>query len=141
MTTPNILLLYGNDVYGMNRRLAEFESMFADPTSASMNMTRLDGSSLTEDELNNAVNALPFLAKQRLVLLSNPSTHYTTPDRREKFCEFLEKAPDTTRLVISEHVELKWKKTRAEQDKEDDKNWPVKWFRKKELGLERFALP
>ena len=141
MAAPNIILLYGNDEYGMNRRLAEFESMFGDPTSASMNLTRLEASSMTDDELNNAVNALPFLAKQRLVLLSSPSRRYTTPEARDKFCNFLEKAPETTKLVIAEHVDLKWKKLKADQDKEDDKNWPVKWFRKKGLGLERFALP
>jgi DNA polymerase III subunit delta len=141
MATPNMLLLYGNDEYAMNRRLAEFESMFSDPTSASMNMTRLEGGSWTEDDLNNAVNAMPFLAKQRLVLLERPSERYSTPERREKFCGFLEKAPETTRLVITEHVELKWKPHKADQDKEDDRNWPVKWFRKKGLGLERFALP
>jgi DNA polymerase III subunit delta len=141
MPTPNILLIYGNDEYAINRRLGELESMFGDPTSASMNMTRLEGASLSEDELNNAVNAMPFLAKQRLVIVSNASGHYVAPERRKKFCEFIEKAPETTRLVLREDMETRILRDKAKQDKEDDKNWLVKWFRKSELALERCALP
>jgi DNA polymerase-3 subunit delta len=141
MATPNILLIYGNDEYAINRRLAEFESMFSDPTSASMNLTRLEGSSMTEDELNNAVNAMPFLAKQRLVLLSNPSARYATPDRRRKFCEFIEKTPATARLVIREDMETRTLRDKAKQEREDDRNWLVKWFRKSGLDLERCGLP
>lgn len=141
MPTPNILLIYGNDEYAINRRLAEFDSMFGDPTSASMNMTRLEGASMTEDELNNAVNAMPFLAKQRLVIVSNPSGRYISPERRKKFCEFIEKAPDTTRLVLREDMETRTLRDKDKQQKEDDKNWLVKWFRKSGLGLERCALP
>src|SRR5512140_1299148 len=123
MTAPNLILLYGNDEYAIHRRLAEFEATFGDPTSASMNLARLEGSAIGDDALNNAVNAMPFLAEQRVVLLVRPSLRYTTPEQRDKFCEFLEKAPPSTRLVLAELVELKWRKTREEQDKEDDKTW------------------
>ncbi len=141
MATPNVLLIYGNDEYAIHRRVAELESMFGDPTSASMNLTRLEGSSMSEDELNNAVNAMPFLAKQRLVIVSNPSGRYTTPERRKKFCEFMEQAPETTRLVIREDMDTRTLRDKARQDKEDDRNWLVKWFRKSGLSLERCALP
>lgn len=136
-----VTLLYGNDEYAIRRRLAEFESIFDDPSSASMNMARLEARTTTEDDLNNAVNAMPFLAKQRLVVLSGPSSRYTTPDARKKFCEFLEKVPPTTSLVIREDMELKTLKDKSKQDKEDDRNWLVKWFRKSGLRLERCALP
>jgi DNA polymerase-3 subunit delta len=96
---------------------------------------------MRDDDLNNAVNAMPFLAKQRLVILNNPSARYTAPETRKKFFEFLEKVPPTTRLVIVEPVELKHKKTKDEQEKEDNKHWLVKWVRKAGPGLERFAMP
>lgn len=141
MTSPNVILLYGNDEFAMKRRLGEFASMFSDPTSADMNTARLEARTMSEDDLNNAVNAMPFLAKQRLVLLSNPSARYATPEAHKKFCAFLEKVPPTARLVITEHLDLKYRKTKAEQEKEDDKHWLVKWVRKSGLGLERHALP
>ncbi len=141
MPQHNVVFLYGNDEFAMKRRLAEFASLFTDPSSAEMNTARLEARTMSENDLNNAVNAMPFLAKQRLVVLSNPSARYGTPEARKKFFGFLEKVPPTTRLVIVEQVELKHKKTRAEQEKEDDKHWLVKWVRKAGLGLERYGLP
>jgi DNA polymerase III subunit delta len=137
----NVILLYGNDEFALRRRLDQFSASFTDPTSAAMNMARLEARSMTEDDLNNAVNAMPFLAKQRLVMLANPSVRYATPQSRKKFCEFLEKVPPTTRLVITEFVELKTYKDKARQESEDEKHWPVRWFKKAGLGLERYGLP
>ncbi|MGZ9235947.1 MAG: hypothetical protein ACXW4E_10520, partial [Anaerolineales bacterium] len=99
---PNIYFLFGNDEFAITRKLKGFEADFTDPTSADMNTARLDARSMSEDDLNNAVNAMPFLAKRRLVLLQNPSSKYNNPSARKKFLEFVEKAPDTTRVVLYE---------------------------------------
>ncbi|MGZ6316375.1 MAG: DNA polymerase III subunit delta, partial [Anaerolineales bacterium] len=141
MPTSNVTFLYGNDEFAIRQRLAEFGALFDDPSSADMNTARLEARTMSEDDLNNAVNAMPFLAKQRLVMLSNPSARYTTPQVRKKFFEFIEKAPPTTRLVITEHLDLKNNRDRSKQQQDDDKHWLVKWIRKSGLGLERFALP
>jgi DNA polymerase III subunit delta len=138
----NVIFLYGNDEFAMRRRLGEFNALFDDPTSAEMNTARLEARSMSDDDLNNAVNAMPFLAKQRLVMLSNPSARYATPQTRKKFLDFVEKVPPTTRLVITEDVEVKsFRGDKSRQDKEDDKHWLVKWIKKAGLGLERYALP
>jgi len=126
----SVILLYGNDEFAIRRRLAEFGGLFTDASSAGMNTARLEARTMSEDDLNNAVNAMPFLAKQRLVMLANPSARYSNPQARKRFCEFLEKVPPTARLIITESVE----------PREEDKHWLVKWIRKAGLGLERFAL-
>lgn len=130
---PNLYFLFGNDEFAISRRLKEFESDFPDPTSADMNTARLEARSMSEDDLNNAVNAMPFLAKRRLVLLQNPSSKYNNPNARKKFFEFLEKAPETTRLVMFESVE----------PKEAEKHWLVKWAEKnsKLIQTKAFMLP
>ena len=130
---PNLYFLFGNDEFAITRKLKEFESDFTDPTSADMNTARLEARSMSEDDLNNAVNAMPFLAKRRLVLLQNPSSKYNNPNTRKKFFEFLEKAPDTTRLVMFESVE----------PKEAEKHWLVKWAEKnnKLMQAKAFMLP
>ncbi len=115
--------------------------MFSDPSSAGMNTARLEARTMSEDELNNAVNAMPFLAKQRLVMISNPSARYSTPQARKKFCEFVEKVPPTARLIITEDVELRNYRDKSRQEKEDEKHWLVKWIKKAGLGIERFSLP
>ena len=130
---PHLYFLFGNDEFAITRKLKEFESDFTDPTSADMNTARLDGRSMDENDLNNAVNAMPFLAKRRLVLLQNPSSKYNNPSARKKFLEFLEKAPDTTRLVMYESVE----------PKEAEKHWIIKWAQKdsKRIQTKAFMLP
>jgi DNA polymerase-3 subunit delta len=130
---PNLYFLFGNDEFAITRKLKEFESDFPDPTSADMNTARLDGRALDENDLNNAVNAMPFLAASRLVLLQNPSSKYNNPNTRKKFLEFLGKAPETTRLVLYESVE----------PKEADKHWLIKWAEKnsKAIQTKAFMLP
>jgi DNA polymerase-3 subunit delta len=130
---PNLYFLFGNDEFAITRKLKEFEADFPDPTSADMNTARLDGRSLDENDLNNAVNAIPFLAKRRLVLLQNPSSKYNNPTTRKKFFEFLEKAPESTRLVMYESVE----------PREAEKHWLVKWAEKdnKRIQTKAFMLP
>ena len=127
---PNVYFLYGNDEFAISRKLKDFESDFTDPTSADMNTARLDARSMGEDDLSNAVNAMPFLAKSRLVLLANPSAKYNNPSVRKKFLEFVEKAPDTTRLVMYESVE----------PRDVEKHWLVKWAEKNSQLIQTKAL-
>jgi DNA polymerase III subunit delta len=130
---PNIYFLFGNDEFAISRRLKDFESDFPDSTSADMNTARLDARSLSEDDLNNAVNAMPFLAKRRLVLLANPSAKYNNPSVRKKFFEFLEKMLDTTRLVMYEFID----------PRAAEKHWLVKWAEKNEklVQAKAYMLP
>ena len=130
---PNLYFLFGNDEFAIARKLKEFDSDFTDPTSADMNTARLDARSLNENDLNTAVNAIPFLAKRRLVLLANPSAKYNNPSTRKKFLEFIEKAPETTRLVMYETVE----------PRDMEKHWLIKWAEKNEklIQTRAFMLP
>ena len=128
----NIIFLYGNDEFAITRRLAEFGSIFNDSSSADMNTARLDARTMSEDELNNAVNSMPFLANQRLVLLANPSARYSKAEARKKFLEFIEKIPNSTRLVIYESVE----------SRDVEKHWLNKWAGKSKLSqTQAFMLP
>lgn len=130
---PNLFFLFGNDEFAISRRLKDFESDFNDPTSADMNTARLDARSASENDLNNALNAMPFLAKRRLVLLANPSSKYNNASSRKKFLEYIEKTPETTRLVLYESVE----------PRDADKHWLVKWAEKHEKAMQAkaFMLP
>jgi DNA polymerase III subunit delta len=130
---PNLFFLFGNDEFAISRRLKDFESDFNDPTSADMNTARLDARTVSDNDLNNAVNAMPFLAKRRLVLLANPSAKYNNVSSRKKFLEYIERTPETTRLVLYESVE----------PRDADKHWLVKWAEKHEKTMQTkaFMLP
>lgn len=129
----NVLFLYGNDEFAIARKIKDFESDFTDPTTADMNTARLEARSMSEDDLNNAVNAMPFLAPRRLVILGNPSSKYNNPTTRKKFEEFLSNTPDTARLIIHELVE----------PKEVEKHWLMKWAGRNEKAIKTqgFMLP
>jgi len=130
---PNVYFLYGNDEFAISRRLKEFEGDFTDSTSADMNIARLDARTMTENDLNTAVNAMPFLAPKRLLLLANPSGKYTNPNQRKKFKDFIEKVPETARLVIYEGIE----------PRDLNKHWLVKWGgqNSKLVKTQAFMLP
>src|SRR5512139_2992932 len=130
---PNIFLLFGNDEFAITRKLKDFESDFSDPTTADMNTARLDARSMSEDELGNAMNAMPFLARRRLVFLANPSSKYNNPQARKKFLGFIGNTPETARLVMYESVE----------PRETEKHWLVKWAEKNDklVQARAFMLP
>jgi DNA polymerase-3 subunit delta len=128
---PNIFFFYGNDEFAISRRVREFESDFSDPTTADMNTAHLEARTASENDLNNAVNAMPFLASKRLVILANPSAKYSKPNDRKKFEEFISAAPETVRLVMYERVE----------PKEAERHWLVKWAAKGEAKAQGFMLP
>ena len=129
----NVVLLYGNDEYAIARRLGEFAADFPDETGAEMNTARLDAATMTDDELNNAVNAMPFLAPRRLVILANPSARYNSPAARKQVAAFLAKTPDSARLVVHELIE----------PKEVAKHWLVRWAGKNSttVQMQAFMLP
>lgn len=129
----NITFLFGNDEFAISRKLAEFTADFPDPTSADMNTARLEARTVSENDLNNALNAMPFLSKHRLVLLANPSAKYNNPSSRKKFLEMLDNISTTTKLVMYESVE----------PKEAEKHWLNKWADKKsgEVKTQAFMMP
>jgi len=130
---PNLYFLFGNDEFAITRKLKEFESDFTDPTSADMNTARFEARCMDENDLNTAANAMPFLAKRRLVLLANPSAKYNNPSARKKFLEFIEKTPETTRLVMYESVD----------PRDVEKHWLLKWAEKNDKLIQSraFILP
>ena len=121
MSGAHIHILFGSDEFGIATRAGEFLAGFDDPTAAEMNTSRLDARVMTEDELNNAANAMPFLAAQRVVLLTAPSKRYTGADGHRKFTAFLDALPPSTRMVILEQGEIR--------EKEKAAHWLLKWAR------------
>jgi DNA polymerase-3 subunit delta len=129
-----ITLLYGNDDLGISERIAKIGSIFADPTTADMNTARFEGKSWDDIALNNAINAMPFLSSQRIVIIASPSSRYSHPEHRKKFLAYIETAPESTHVIITDYVENK--KT------DEEKHWLVKWAGKnKDITVGRFMRP
>ena len=128
--TIRVLFIYGDDEFAIARRLKKIQARV---DKEGMNTTHLDAASARKEELNMAVNALPFLADRRLVFLKNVSGQYRGANQRKEFLHFLESVPPSTVLVL--HEEMDGKKAA--------KNWLAKWAQKtrKIAGAEAFMLP
>jgi len=118
---PSILLLHGNDELAIAAHIAKLSSGLGDRSTADMNFARFDGrSGLDFQALSSAVNAAPFLAPHRLVVLDHPVTACSSPETRTKILELLEKAPPTALVALVEYDELK-------PDKNKRPHWLLKW--------------
>ena len=94
-----ILLLYGTDEFAISRRISGIASQ---TDRDGMNTSRFEARLAGEEELNNAVNSLPFLSDKRLVIFANPSQKFNSTETKKKFTAFLANVPSTTLLVLHE---------------------------------------
>jgi DNA polymerase-3 subunit delta len=130
--TPSILLLHGNDEYAIAGHIDKLCAGLGDPSTADMNIARLDGrTGLDFEAFNNAVNAVPFLAPRRVAVLMHPSAAFATAEGRKKLVELLEHVPPTTTLVLAETDELR-------RD-----HWLLKWAAAAgpRAGVHAYSLP
>jgi DNA polymerase-3 subunit delta len=123
--TPRVYLLHGSDEYAITRFIADLRSKMGDAAIAELNLTRLDGRSLTLDELVTATQAIPFLARRRLILLSNPTAFPKSPAERERLLKCLEQVPQSAAVVLIEPRLLTDERSR----KKGDLHWLEKWAR------------
>jgi len=113
---PHITLLHGNDEFAIATYIEKLCAGLGDPSSAEMNIARFDGrAGLDYEALNTAVNAVPFLAPRRVVVLMYPLASLNSAETRKRILELLAKAQPTTTLILAEFEELK------------SGHWLVKW--------------
>jgi DNA polymerase-3 subunit delta len=92
-----------------------------------MNIARFDGRlGLDFEALNTAVNAAPFLAPRRVMVLVHPGSAFASAEARKKFIDLLDKAQPTTTIALVEYDELKrdhwllkWAASRAPRGNRD----------------------
>ena len=126
--SPGLIFLYGTDEFAIARRLDRIQN---DLDKDGMNTVRLDARSAGREELNNAVNAMPFMGGKRLVFIANPFGCSSDAKERDKFIKLLLAAPPTTQVVMHEVVEAR----------DLSKHWVVKRAEKGEFKGESYLLP
>jgi DNA polymerase-3 subunit delta len=95
--TSSILILHGSDELAIAAHIVRLCAGLGDPANADMNISRFDGrTGLDFEAFNTAVNAAPFLATHRVVVLEHPTAAFPTTSARKKFIEPQdEPQPDT----------------------------------------------
>lgn len=125
---PRFYLLHGHDEFAMAEHVAVLAAQLGDPATASLNISRLDGRTVTLPEVQAACGAMPFLADFRLVIvagwltqllsrteegeaeeITEPTSPRSGGSAREALAAlaaYLEELPDTARLVLVERRDL-----------------------------------
>ncbi len=114
--TPSVVILHGNDELAISAHIEKVCAGLGDQSTADMNIARFDGRlGLDFEALNTAVNAAPFLAPRRVMVLVHPSVAFTSAEARKKFIDLLDRAQPTTTIVL------------VEDDEQKPDHWLLKW--------------
>jgi len=112
-----VRLLWGEDAFGLAQKLRELEDDYGGPREGVFNISRLDGRSISLDEIRGALYSLPMFASRRLVVLSQAAGHFQNPPLRKKFLETIGGIPGSTELVL------------VEPQKFSADHWLITWFK------------
>lgn len=96
-----ILFFYGVDAYRSGQKVRALKQRYIDQSLGDTNLSVLDGATIAFDQLVRQVQALPFLAKARLVVVHDLLLR-GKKDLQEQVTAYLDKVPDTTVLVFHE---------------------------------------
>ena len=100
LLSANVVVLHGDEEVAIQQVVQELMASVQSDGMADLNLSRLDGSSITKDELHNHLYLLPFGAEKRLVILAHALAQTTTKEDKDEFGKLLASLPDTTQLVF-----------------------------------------
>lgn len=131
-----LIVLHGDDEFAITEQVREFTRAMQQDDPSQLNVAILEGRQSSEEELQTALNTLPFLAEHRLVVLKGLAHRQDGA----RFTNLLEKAPASTTLV----VELLDSFERGSWRSADPaRHWLAKWVQAnpKKSRWQEFRLP
>ena len=105
----HILILHGNDQEAIDETLRKLVNEQKASGMADLNLSVLDGKTISAEDFSNAVMAVPFISPQRFVILHNPLSMAGGREKNAQFTKMLTGIPETTvlYLVIPDSIERK----------------------------------
>ena len=142
----HIHILHGDDSFSLNRAVKEMLHQAGDPAEVDMNTTRLDGKQVTFEEIQNAVNTLPFFGGARWVIVDAVLAKIDK-SRTEKFMRLLEAMPPDNKLVLNIDDHQRWRKDAGNNwiqvwETLHDGHWLAQWaVAHDQAEMKAFPLP
>jgi DNA polymerase-3 subunit delta len=133
--SPTIYLLHGNDEFGIQSFLEEgLKPKMGGTPDTAMDITSVDGKTLSLEAIQSETHTMPFLSKRRMVIIKDPLYLAKGKNKKEQFIQFLESVPSTTALILIEDVLVTQK---------DKHHWLVDWIKdnKDRCWSRAFNLP
>ena len=113
-----LYILSGQDDFSLKQSLEKIKADVGDAEVLAANMTILEGSQVTVDQLRSVCEAAPFLAEKRLVIVNGLLKRFQPPDRpgrqgrnrkntvqpdgHDALADYIVTIPDSTILVLTE---------------------------------------
>lgn len=118
-----VVLFWGEDDFAIAQRLREIEEQYGSQGERQFNVSRLDGSNISLDELKGVLYSFPLFASRRLVVLSQGVSRFQNQPVRKPFLDMIAGIPESVELVlvepkkmVSDHWLIKWFKENGKQD-------------------------
>lgn len=103
---PVIYLFYGDDEFAISEAVKTLKAKLGDPSTASLNISTMEGLSFSIEEFETASRSAPFLADRRLIIVNNPLAFTQVGSNREKFLALLASVPEHNAVVLVENTPL-----------------------------------
>lgn len=103
---PVVYIFHGDDELAISESIAELKLRLGDPSTVELNLTTLDGRSLSIEAFEIAGRSMPFLAERRLTVLNHPLAYMRTGSNRKRVLAFLEDIPEQNAVVLAEYRPL-----------------------------------
>lgn len=97
-----ILFFYGEETYRLKQKLNKLKEKFVSSSLGDTNLAILDGKTTPYNDINRQILAMPFLAKNRLVIIEDLLKE-GNKENQEKVIDLLKKVPESTVLVFAEY--------------------------------------
>jgi DNA polymerase-3 subunit delta len=107
-TAPTVYLLFGDDELAIGEFISRLREKLGDASSIALNTQTFEGPSLDLAALAEATQAVPFLARRRLVVVHRAGACLSGGvQRQDRFMEILAMVPASTALVLVETSDSK----------------------------------
>lgn len=94
-----IFFFYGTNSFMLRQKLREMTTTYLDKTGSDMGLERLDGATISLERLRSALQAAPFLATSRLVIIEGVGKNKVVAAKMEKILSLV---PSSTVAVFFE---------------------------------------
>jgi DNA polymerase-3 subunit delta len=98
-----LYVFHGPDDFIRAEKIDQLKAALGDSISAGLNVTRLEGQSLTLNDIRHHTDTLPFFVTKRLVVVTNYLSYLTNrPDELQALVDYLPHLPESADLVFDE---------------------------------------
>jgi DNA polymerase III delta subunit len=143
LRSANVVILHGDEEIEIQQHLQCLLSSVQSDGMADLNLSRLDGRSVSKNDLHNHLHLLPFGAERRLVILAHAMAQVKNKEDQEEFAKLLDALPPTTQLVMLIPDSEVYDKGGKKWQVLSKQKWLSDWWtvNKEKVFIQHFRLP